>query len=65
MSGLTVQDLYKSFADNPVLKGISFVQEVGEILAQMPEVVKSLTGEDLKKYLKKKLASDDDEKKDD
>jgi flotillin len=39
--------------------------QVGEILAQMPDVVKSLTGVDLKKYLKKKLASDDDEKKDD
>jgi hypothetical protein len=31
----------------------------------MPEVVKSLTGVDFKKYLKKKLASDDDDKKDD
>ena len=39
--------------------------QVGEILAQMPEVVKSLTGVDLKKYLKKKLDSDDDDKKDD
>ncbi len=37
--------------------------QVGEILAQMPEVVKSLTGVDLKKYLKKKLASEDEEKK--
>jgi flotillin len=37
--------------------------QVGEILAQMPEVVKSLTGVDLKKYLKKKLASDDEEMK--
>jgi flotillin len=39
--------------------------QVGEILAQMPDVVKSLTGVDLKKYLKKKLASEDDEKKED
>jgi flotillin len=38
--------------------------QVGEILAQMPEVVKSLTGVDMKKYLKKKLDSDDDDKKD-
>ncbi len=33
--------------------------QVGEILAQMPEVVKSLTGVDLKEYLKKKLGSED------
>jgi len=39
--------------------------QVGEILAQMPDVVKSLTGVDLKKYLKKKLAFEDDEKKED
>jgi flotillin len=39
--------------------------QVGEILAQMPEVVKTLTGVDMKKYLKNKLASDDDEKKED
>ncbi len=39
--------------------------QVGEILAQMPDVVKSLTGVDLKKYFKKKLASEDDEKKED
>jgi flotillin len=39
--------------------------QVGEILAQMPEVVKSLTGVDLKKYLKKKLDSEDEEKKED
>jgi flotillin len=39
--------------------------QVGEILAQMPEVVKSLTGVDLKKYLKKKLASEDEDKKED
>ncbi len=38
--------------------------QVGEILAQMPEVVKSLTGVDMKKYLKKKLDFDDDDKKD-
>lgn len=37
--------------------------QVGEILAQMPEVVKALTGVDLKKYLKKKLDSDDEDKK--
>jgi flotillin len=37
--------------------------QVGEILAQMPDVVKSLTGVDLKKYLKKKLASEDEDKK--
>lgn len=30
--------------------------QVAEILAQMPEVVKSLTGVDLKKYLKEKLS---------
>jgi len=39
--------------------------QVGEILAQMPDVVKSLTGVDLKKYFKKKLASEDDEQKED
>lgn len=39
--------------------------QVGEILAQMPDVVKSLTGVDLKKYFKKKLAFEDDEKKED
>jgi flotillin len=39
--------------------------QVGEILAQMPEVVKSLTGVDLKKYLKKKLNFEDDDKKED
>ena len=36
--------------------------QVAEVLAQLPEVVKSLTGVDLKKYLKKKLASEDEEK---
>ena len=30
--------------------------QVAEILAQMPEVVKSVTGVDLKEYLKKKLS---------
>jgi flotillin len=39
--------------------------QVGEILAQMPEVVKSLTGVDLKKFLKKKLDPEDNEKKED
>jgi len=39
--------------------------QVGEILAQMPDVVKSLTGVDLKKYFKKKLSYEDDEKKED
>jgi flotillin len=39
--------------------------QVGEILAQMPEVVKALTGVDMKKYLKKKLASEDEDKKED
>jgi flotillin len=37
--------------------------QVGEILAQMPDVVESLTGVDLKKYFQKKLASKDDETK--
>jgi flotillin len=37
--------------------------QVAEILAQMPDVVKSLTGVDLKEYLKRKLASEDKEKK--
>jgi flotillin len=37
--------------------------QVGEILAQMPDVVESLTGVDLKKYFKNKLNSEDDEKK--
>ena len=35
--------------------------QVAEILAQMPEVVKSLTGVDLKKYLKEKLAPEEKE----
>jgi len=39
--------------------------QVGEILAQMPDVVKSLTGVVLKKYFKKKLSYEDDEKKED
>lgn len=33
--------------------------QVAEILAQMPEVVKSLTGVDLKKYLKEKLTPEE------
>ncbi len=33
--------------------------QVAEVLAQMPEVVKSLTGVDLKKYLKEKLAPEE------
>lgn len=37
--------------------------QIGEILAQMPEVVESLTGVDLKKYLKKKFGSEDSGKK--
>jgi flotillin len=37
--------------------------QVGEILAQMPDVVESLTGVDLKKYLKKKLDSEDKDQK--
>lgn len=37
--------------------------QVAEILAQMPEVVKSLTGVDLKKYLKEKLSPDEKEDK--
>ena len=35
--------------------------QVAEILAQMPEVVKSLTGVDLKKYLKEKLNPEEKE----
>ena len=31
--------------------------QVAEVLAQLPEVVKSLTGADLKKFLKDKLSS--------
>lgn len=38
--------------------------QVGEILAQMPEVVKSLTGVDFKKYLQKKLSSEEKAPKD-
>ncbi len=37
--------------------------QVADILAQMPDVVKSLTGVDLKEYLKRKLASEDKEKR--
>ncbi len=37
--------------------------QVADILAQMPDVVKSLTGVDLKEYLKRKLASENQEKK--
>ena len=37
--------------------------QIGEILAQMPDVVESLTGVDLKKYFKNKLNSEDKEKK--
>jgi flotillin len=36
--------------------------QVAEVLAQMPEVVKSLTGVDLKEYLKKKLTPKEEEK---
>ncbi|MFP4083131.1 MAG: flotillin family protein [Candidatus Aminicenantes bacterium] len=36
--------------------------EVAEVLSQMPEVVKSLTGVDLKKYLKEKLSPQEEEK---
>ncbi|GAH70707.1 unnamed protein product, partial [marine sediment metagenome] len=35
--------------------------QVAEILAQMPEVVKSLTGVDLKKYFKEKLTPEEKE----
>jgi flotillin len=35
--------------------------QVAEILAQMPEVVKSLTGVDMKKYLKEKLTPEEKE----
>jgi len=37
--------------------------QVAEILSQMPEVVKSLTGVDLKKYLKEKLTPEEKEEK--
>jgi len=37
--------------------------QVAEILAQMPEVVKSLTGVDLKKYFQEKLLSEDKKEK--
>lgn len=37
--------------------------QVAEVLAQMPEVVKSLTGVDLKKFLKEKLAPEEREEK--
>ncbi|MFQ6069875.1 MAG: flotillin family protein [Candidatus Aminicenantales bacterium] len=37
--------------------------QVAEVLAQMPEVVKSLTGVDLKKYLKEKLSPDEEKSK--
>jgi flotillin len=43
--------------------GISKItSQVAEVLAQMPEVVKSLTGIDLKQYLKDKLAPSPEEK---
>jgi flotillin len=37
--------------------------QVAEILAQMPEVVKSLTGVDLKKYLQEKLSTEEKKEK--
>lgn len=37
--------------------------QVAEVLAQMPEVVKSLTGVDLKKYLKDKFSPEEKEEK--
>lgn len=37
--------------------------QVAEVLAQMPEVVKSLTGVDLKKYFKNKLSPEEKEEK--
>ncbi len=37
--------------------------QVAEVLAQMPEVVKSLTGVDLKKYLQEKLSPEDKKEK--
>jgi len=37
--------------------------QVAEILAQMPEIVESLTGVDLKKYLKAKLSPEEKEEK--
>lgn len=37
--------------------------QVAEVLAQMPEVVESLTGVDLKKYLKAKLSPEEKEEK--
>lgn len=37
--------------------------QVADILAQMPDVVKSLTGVDLKEYLKRKMAPEDRENK--
>jgi flotillin len=44
--------------------GISkLTAQVAEILAQMPEVVESLTGVDIKKYLKEKLSPKDKEEK--
>ncbi len=38
--------------------------QVAEVLAQMPEVVKSLTGVDLKKYLKEKLTPEEKKEED-
>lgn len=37
--------------------------QVAEVLAQMPDVVKSLTGVDLKKYLQEKLTPEDKKEK--
>jgi flotillin len=37
--------------------------QVAEVLAQMPEVVKSLTGVDLKKYFQEKLSPEDKKEK--
>jgi flotillin len=36
---------------------------VAEVLAQMPDVVKSLTGVDLKKYLQEKFSSEEKKEK--
>ena len=37
--------------------------QVAEVLAQMPDVVKSLTGVDLKKFLQEKLTPEDKKEK--
>jgi len=57
--------MFSTLESIPEVRGLGtskITAQVAEVLAQLPEVVKSLTGVDLKKYLKEKLASEDEEK---